>query len=261
MPGDLERLAELIRVRNDTDQAIARLIGRPAGPGNIGEFVAAQVFAIRLMGSGSHPGYDGVFQEGPFAGKTVNIKTYSRHESVLDISPHPCDCYLVLTGPPGQARFLPWVIESVFLLEREHLLATLRARGVKIGIATSVRKADWEAARIFPPHQSSPLQLSPSPARRARVLLIATRELSIPATDGKLALRNENARSADMDGDLGCRHGRSASPEPGRMQGRLAPVCTARAADVFPAGWRWRPRRRGCGEIPRVHRNTGPFLR
>ena len=32
----------------------------------------------------------------------------------------------------------------------------------KIGVATSVRKADWETARIFPPQQAPPLQLSES---------------------------------------------------------------------------------------------------
>ena len=62
------------------------------------------------------------------AGKTVNIKTYSRHESVLDIGSHPCDYYLVLTGPASQARVLPWVIDSVFLFEREQLLARLAMR-------------------------------------------------------------------------------------------------------------------------------------
>jgi hypothetical protein len=158
--GDLERLADLVQVKNDADAAIAEFIGRPAAPGNIGEFVAARVFAIRLMTSGSHRGYDGVFTTGLLADKTVNIKTYSRHESVLDINPHPCDRYLVLTGPTGQARVLPWVIDSVFLFDREQLLATLTARGVKIGIATSIRKQDWEAARTFPPHQASPLPLS-----------------------------------------------------------------------------------------------------
>jgi hypothetical protein len=70
MPDDLERLAGLIQIKNEADAAIADLIGRPAAPGN--------------------------------------IKTYSGHESVLDISPHPSDCYLVLTGPAGQARVLPW---------------------------------------------------------------------------------------------------------------------------------------------------------
>jgi len=93
---DLERLADLVRAKNDADAAIAGLIGRPSAPGNIGEFVAARVFAIHLMASGAHHGYDGLFTDGPLAGKTVNIKTYSRYESVLDISPHPCDYYLVL---------------------------------------------------------------------------------------------------------------------------------------------------------------------
>jgi hypothetical protein len=159
---DLERLAELIRIKNNADAAIAELIGRPSAPGSIGEFVAARVFAIQLMTSGSHPGYDGTFTGGLLAGKTVNIKTYSRHESVLDISPHPCDYHLVLTGPTGQTRILPWVIDSVFLFQREELLAALTARGIKIGVATSVRKADWEAARIFPPPQAPRLQLTGS---------------------------------------------------------------------------------------------------
>lgn len=160
MSDELVRLAELIRVKNEADLAIAQLIGRPCERGNIGEFVAAKVFAIRLMTSGSHPGHDGIFQDGPLAGKTVNVKTYSRHESVLDIGAHPCDYSLVLTGPRGQAPALPWVIDSVFLLNQEKLLAKLRTRGVKIGAATSVRKAEWEAARIFPPHPESPIQLS-----------------------------------------------------------------------------------------------------
>jgi hypothetical protein len=159
---DLERLAALVRIKNNADTALAELIGRPSSPGNIGEFVAAEVFAVQLMTSGSHPGCDGTFTAGPLAGKTVNIKTYSRHESVLDLSPHPCDYYLVLTGPPGQARVLPWVIDSVFLFQREELLEALTARGVKIGVATSIRKADWEAARIFPPPPAPRLQLSKS---------------------------------------------------------------------------------------------------
>jgi hypothetical protein len=41
-------------------------------------------------------------------------------------------------------------------------MTKLMVRGVKIGAGTSVRKADWETARVFPPQQSSPLQLSES---------------------------------------------------------------------------------------------------
>ena len=65
-----------------------------------------------------------------------------------------------MTGPPGQSRTRPWVIDSVFLFDNEELLGRLRARGVKIGVATSVRKADWEAARILPARHTSPIHLS-----------------------------------------------------------------------------------------------------
>ena len=61
MTGELEHLAELIRAKNEADLSIARLLRRPALSGNIGEFVAARVFGIDLMPSGSHAGYDGVF--------------------------------------------------------------------------------------------------------------------------------------------------------------------------------------------------------
>lgn len=49
------------------------------------------------------------------------------------------------------------------------LLATLTARGVKVGIATSLRKADVEAAQIFPQSDRSPLQLSPDQLRLLRL--------------------------------------------------------------------------------------------
>lgn len=128
------------------------------------------------MTSGSHPGYDGVFQRGPLAGKTVNVKTYSRHELVLDISPHPCDYYLVLTGPPGRASVLPWVIDSVFLFEHQPLVADLASRAVKIGVATSIRKADWAAAQVYPPRPASPLQLTSDEIALLRLFFTAAAE-------------------------------------------------------------------------------------
>jgi hypothetical protein len=112
------------------------------------------------MTSGSHPGHDGMFTAGSLAGKTVNIKTYSRRESVLDISPHPCDYYLVLTGPGRPGPGTAMGDRLVFLFEREQLMTELMARGVKIDVATSVRKAAWETARVFPAQPSSPLQLT-----------------------------------------------------------------------------------------------------
>jgi hypothetical protein len=60
----------------------------------------------------------------------------------------------------------------VFLFNSEQLLATLTTRGIKIGIAISVRKQVWEAARIYPPQPASPLQLSS--AQIARLELFTT---------------------------------------------------------------------------------------
>ena len=128
------------------------------------------------MTSGSHPGYDGVFQRGPLAGKTVNVKTYSRHELVLDISPHPCDYFLVLTGPPGRASVLPWVIDSVFLFEHQRLVADLASRSVKIGVATSVRKAYWASVQVYPPRPASPLQLTSDEIALLRLFSTAAAE-------------------------------------------------------------------------------------
>ena len=127
------------------------------------------------MTSGSHPGYDGVFQRGPLAGKTVNVKTYSRHELVLDISSHPCDYYLVLTGRPGRASVRPWVIDSVFLFEHQRLVADLTSRAVKIGVATSIRTADWAAAQV-PPRPASPLQLTSDQIALLRLFSTAAAE-------------------------------------------------------------------------------------
>ena len=160
MNEQLQRLAAMVRARNEADRQIAALIGRPATPGNIGEFVAAKVFGIRLAVSGSQAGYDGVFETGELAGKRVNVKAYGRHEGLLDVSPHPCDYYLVLAGPQGPARHRPWNIEQVFLFDTRTLLLALKERGVKIGIATSVRKDQWEAARIYPTHKRAPLNLT-----------------------------------------------------------------------------------------------------
>jgi hypothetical protein len=160
LTDELRHLASLIREKNEVDGAIAQLIERPALAGNIGEFVAARVFGIKLERSGSHVGYDGVFRDPPLAGKTVNVKTYGRNEWILDFSGHHCDYYLVMTGPPGPARDRAWVVDTVYLFDTPDLLAKIRARRIKIGVATSVLMEDWEAARIFPARSGAPLGLT-----------------------------------------------------------------------------------------------------
>ena len=161
------RLASLIRQRNLVDGEIATTIDRPAHPGHIGEFVAATIFDIKLYESATHKGVDGHFTRGPLVGKSVNIKKYSTDQGLLDVRPDALpDFFLVLTGartPAASSRGTtqPWTIESVYLLEATPLVAQLSERGVKIGVATSVRRHVWEAAEIYPSPNNSTLRLTP----------------------------------------------------------------------------------------------------
>ncbi len=151
----LERLATLLRQRNAIDADISALIGRPALPGHIGEFIAAAVFDIQLEGSANKAGHDGIFRSGPFAGATVNVKLYGKREGLLDIPPAVPGYFLVLTGPRSAAMTSrggtrPLVIEEVFLFDGPGLVSRLQERGVRIGVATSVRTEEWEHARVWP---------------------------------------------------------------------------------------------------------------
>ncbi|MGV9806799.1 hypothetical protein [Micromonospora chersina] len=164
MTETLHQLAALLQARDDLDARIAALTGRSARPGDIGEFIAAQVFDIELAPTAIQAGYDGTFRSGPLASRTVNVKIYGDAFAGLDISPHPCDFYLVFSGPPrslGTVRHHRWQISAAYLFDSRRLLETLNGRGAKIGIATSVRRVDLEAARIFPnPNPAAPLLLT-----------------------------------------------------------------------------------------------------
>ena len=97
--SDLEKLAYLIRKRNQTASEIAELIERPAQIGHIGEFIAAHVFGISLMDSASNKALDGHFDSGGLQGSSVNIKWYAKNDGLLAITPDSLpDYYLVLTG-------------------------------------------------------------------------------------------------------------------------------------------------------------------
>ncbi len=186
---DPQRLADLIRQRNEIGREIAALIGRPATIGHVGEFIAAAVFDIELEESASGRGIDGHFRSGPLAGRTVNVKWYAKHESLLAITPDSLpNFYLVMTGPRSQAmtsrgEARPWLIESVFLFEAAPLVERLKARGVQIGVATSVTRAEWEAAEIYPQPRNPRYRLSE--AQRAMLALFGRR-----TTDGGWRVRD-----------------------------------------------------------------------
>lgn len=154
--ASLERVADLLARRNAIDADLAAIIDRPMTAGHLGEWIAAQVFDIKLEGSAVAKAIDGVFRSGQLADKTVNIKWYLKREGLLDLTPDLSpDYYLVMTGPPSAAlssrgTTRPWCISNVYLFESAQLIAALRERGAKIGTASSVRAADWTAAEIYP---------------------------------------------------------------------------------------------------------------
>ena len=94
----LKELARLIRQRNEIAREIGALIGRPALVGHIGEWIAQEVFSMRLEDSAVQKGFDGRFCAGPLVGKTVNVKWYGKREGLLDVNPDGVpDLYLVMT--------------------------------------------------------------------------------------------------------------------------------------------------------------------
>ena len=94
---------------------------------------------------------------------------------MLDINPNaPLDYYLVLTGAPSalassRGTLRPFCIQTVFLFDAHRLHAELQDRGVKIGIATSVRKAQWELAEVFPRSNNPLLVLTQAQRRQLEI--------------------------------------------------------------------------------------------
>ena len=160
---ELVELAGLLGRRNRIREAITRIIGRPADPGHLGEFVASAIFNIELAPEANAKGIDGWFRHGRLKGRSVNIKYYSVNQHLLDIGrdeEHRPEFYLVLTGPQSQAassrgEARPWVVDAVYLFDTQKLLDALT---VKIGVATSVKTQYWDDAEIYPT-QSSLLEI------------------------------------------------------------------------------------------------------
>ena len=163
---NIMKLADLIKKRNIIEQNISTITNRPAMLGHTGEYIASRIFDIELKESASHKGTDGYFTDGNLTGKSVNIKWYTQQQSLLDITPDCLpDYYLVLTGAKVNAAsskgtVCPWEIYNVYLFDAVELVGKLKERGVKIGIATSVKKESWDTAEIFPVQKNISLVVS-----------------------------------------------------------------------------------------------------
>ncbi|MGH8895793.1 MAG: hypothetical protein ACRDZ4_01925 [Egibacteraceae bacterium] len=96
----------------------------------------------------------------------MNVKWYGKREGILDVSEHlSLDCCLVITGPRSAAASSrgatrPLLITAVYLFNATRLLEALRSRGVKLGVATSIRAHLWEAAEISPRSNNPELPLT-----------------------------------------------------------------------------------------------------
>jgi hypothetical protein len=161
---NLEQLASLVRQLNGVGRDISVMTDRPPLMGNVGEFIAANVFDIELHSAGNSAGSDGRFRSGPRQEASVNIKWYARLET-LDINPKAVpDVYLVLAGPratPSTKRHIrPWVIANVYFFDAPTLHAELHARGVKIQVGTSLLRTQWDAAEVYPAARNSLYSLS-----------------------------------------------------------------------------------------------------
>ena len=158
--SNLDKLADLLSEMNSIGEKISEITQRPATRGHTGEFIASRIFDIELEESATAKGFDGVFRSSNLAGRTVNIKWYGKLEYMLDITQESLpDYYLVMTGPKGQAvssrgGIRPWLINHVYLFNAAELVIELNDRGVKIGVATSVRQHEWQAAEIYPNKRS-----------------------------------------------------------------------------------------------------------
>lgn len=161
----LAELADLLRERNVIDERIGGLIDRPMTSGHAGEWIASHIFDIELEENAAAKAIDGRFRSGPLKGKSVNVKWYLKREGILDMTEaSELDYYLVLTGPkvtPKDARTVrAWRIDAVYLFASQQLLAEQHTRGVKVGVASGVREAQWQAAEIYPAATNAVLVLT-----------------------------------------------------------------------------------------------------
>jgi hypothetical protein len=156
MDEKLQEMADLLDRRNAIDAAIAKVTGRPMTSGHLGEWIASVIFDIELEQSAVAAAIDGRFRSGALQGRSVNVKWYLKREGLLDMTMSDVlDHYLVLTGPKAAAAsskgsVRPWTITNVYLFDAQDIKNDLLGRGLKIGVASSVRDAIWDAAEVYP---------------------------------------------------------------------------------------------------------------
>lgn len=156
---NIEELGELIGKRNGIEEKISEIIDRPAEKGHIFEYIASQLFPIKLNKSASKGGYDGIFTGGDLNGKKVDIKFHAINGHLINLNPKvDRDTYLLIfTGPyesvsSSKGKTRPLCIDKIYLFNEKDICDQLDNR-VKVGIATSVKSEYWNGKEIYPENQ------------------------------------------------------------------------------------------------------------
>ena len=178
---DLTHLADLIRIRNFVNSSVSKIIRGPAESGRIAEYVASQIFDIKLAEIFVEKAIDGYFEpSSPLAGQSVNVKfrsSSSRRLNLIDsgdLAHHP-RYYLAFRGPTipkslGHEKMLPFVIEVVYLFSAPDLIAAMQAEG-EIKFGPAIKKQYWDRAKIYPQQVNEDLILTDE--QRAALALFA----------------------------------------------------------------------------------------
>lgn len=161
MDESLRLLSEYVRKRNHVDNELAKIIGRSAEKGHLGEFIASHIFGIELHKSAAYKGSDGLFKEGRLRGKSVNVKWYSLQEYIIDIrEAFLPDYFLIMTGPLAnklRAKSRLLFIDSVFLFDAHKLIDELKVKGEPVyeKAPTPIDSSYWKPAELYPNNSSS----------------------------------------------------------------------------------------------------------
>jgi hypothetical protein len=153
----LNQLADAIRQRDQVEDRIATIVGRPLTVGALNQFVACRIFQIDLEDSAADVWHTvGRFSEGPLAGRSVVVRWISTKTRSLDITQKPLsDDILVIAGSSAPLASLevdarPWLVERVYLFDAHQLAAELEGRGLGSGSNTPIDRRLWQAAEIYP---------------------------------------------------------------------------------------------------------------
>jgi hypothetical protein len=183
MPEELlAQAAQLPRARNGIEADLARMTGRPVSTEHLGEWIVSRIFDIQLEASASAKGIDGRFRSGPLQGRTVNVKCYMKHQGLLDTTDHyALEYHLILAGPAvpaGSSRgtTASWCIDTVYLFDALRLKTEQLGRGIRIGIASSVTKAQWLSAEIYPRATCTVLPVTPDQETALRLFRVPYRQ-------------------------------------------------------------------------------------